>query len=609
MFFALIARVFFVEVIQAQDLQAKALDQWLREVPIMGERGEVYDRNGILLADSYTAYTIYARPVSIKDKNKTLSALVSVLGLDPDKTAEQLSSRKSEVTISKNVTKSQMLSIVESGASGLYFSQTVARYYPFGDFMTQVLGFTNTDGVGQTGAEAYYNAYIEGIKGYSFIETDLVGRELANARTMYVEGKKGATAYLTLDANIQRFTEDAVSRAYAETGAKAAAAIVMDINTGEILAMAQRPSFDLNAVPRDDIATLFANSKSILTSNVYEQGSTFKIITAAAALESGHLSEFDHFYCPGYHIVDGQKIKCWRTIGHGSESFYKAVSNSCNVMFMQAGLNMGADLYYEYIDKFGLKTKTGIDISGEASGLTIPLARVKNVDLARIAFGQAIAVSPIELLVGAAAAVNGGNLVTPYVMKEIKSTAGSVLYSSNPKITSGIVSQKTSDIMLKALTGVVTEGSGKRAAVDGYKIAGKTGTAQKYVTGGGIAQGLYVSSFIGIAPADNPRYICLLFVDEPQGAYYGGVVAAPYVGEIFTKTLAYANVPKTESKIPEVTVPMPDLIGLPVDEAVGILNYYNVYFEVDGEGATVTAQIPIPKVQVGNKSVAVISLG
>ena len=503
-----------------------------------------------------------------------------------------------------------MNAIVEAGASGLYFSQTVARHYPFGDFMTQVLGFNNTDGVGQTGIELYYNKYIEGIKGYSYIETDLVGRELPNARTMYVEGKKGGSAPLTLDANIQRYTEDAVTKAYNETGAKAAAAVVMDINTGEILSMAQRTSFDLNDVPRDDIAALFANSKSILTSNVYEQGSTFKVLTAAAALETGAISENSYFYCPGYNYVDGQKIKCWRTCGHGSESFAKGVANSCNVVFMTAGLNMGATLYYEYLEKFGQTSKTGIDVSGEASGLTIPLAKVKNVDLARIAFGQAVAVTPIELLVGAAAAVNGGNLVTPYIMKEIKDTQGGVLYAATPKITGGVVSANTSRIMRQVLIGVVTEGSGKRAAVEGYKVAGKTGTAQKYAAGGGIAQGMYVSSFLGFAPADNPKYICLLFVDEPKGAYYGGVVAAPYAGEIFAKTLAYANVPKTENVLPNTTVKMPDLAGLSVTEATGILNSYNIYFETDGEVAIVTAQILMPNVQISpNKTVSVISLG
>lgn len=607
LFVALIGKLIYIEVLTSSDLQAKALGQWMRDVPLQGERGEIYDCNGVLLADSDTTYTVYARPTSIVDKSHTADRLSAVLDLDREETYKKLYSRISEITIAKKVTKDKMLSLYNSEITGIYYSQTVSRAYPYGDFMTQILGFTNLDAQGQTGVEAYYDKYLAGTNGYLLTETDLVGRELNNGATRYIPGKKGSSIYLTLDYYIQSFAERAVSTAMVKHNALGASCLVMNAKTGEIYAMAQAPSFDLNNVPRDNVAELFANSKSAIVCNVFEPGSTFKVITAAIGLETGAISTETTCYCPGYRMVDGQRIRCWKTIGHGSLNFYEGVQNSCNCLFMDTALKVGAERFYEYIGKFGLQKKTGIDMSGEGKGLTIPLADVKPVDLARIGFGQAIAVTPIGLLRGAAAAVNGGNLVTPYLLNRIVDMQGEITFKNEPIIQKGVISEATSVTMRDVLERVVTDGSGRNASVDGYRIGGKTGTAQKYLNGV-IARGKYTSTFIGFAPANDPEYIVLMVVDEPVGLYYGSIVAAPYVGEVFEGIFSYKNIAPAVEKEPEETFIMPNLIGMTAYEAENTLKKLRMYLEIDGEEGTVKSQTPGAGVYVTRNSVAVVSI-
>lgn len=537
LFTAVLAKLIYVIAFEGEELQSKALEQWYRDVPIQGERGDILDRNGVVLASCETVYTLYLRPIACKDKDATARILSEVLSLKYDYVYSKLNSKASEVTLKQNVDKATMLAVVKSGASGVYVSETVKRVYPYGDFMSQVLGFTNVDTDGQTGVEAYYNDYLKGRNGYAYTSADLVGRELEEGITYYVEGTKGGTAHLTLDARIQHIVENAVSECMVNQGAKEVSCVVMDPNTGAIIAMAQSPSFDLNNVPRDNVAELFKMSKSWLVGNVFEPGSTFKIVTSAIGLDSGKISTSYRCYCGGSMTVDGQKIKCWKYKGHGSQSFQEGVQNSCNCLFMNIALTVGTSEFYSGLKKLGITEKTGIDISGEASALTIPEASVKNVDLARIGFGQAIAVTPIELLRSCSAVINGGNLVTPYVMESITDENGEILYQNQGKITKNVVSAQTSATMREILESVVLVGSGKNAQVTGLRIGGKTGTAQKYENGA-IARGKYVSTFVGFAPADNPEYIALIVVDEPDGAYYGSIVAAPYVGEIFKNIYA-----------------------------------------------------------------------
>ncbi|MCL2631036.1 MAG: penicillin-binding transpeptidase domain-containing protein [Firmicutes bacterium] len=608
LFVAVLSRILYIEVFDSGRLQSLALDQWMRDVPLTAERGEIFDRNGVLLADSMTVYTLYARPIAVKNKELTASILADTLNLDYKSLLEKINSRRSEVTIAKNVNKDEMFKILHAGATGVYFSQNIKRVYPYGDFMTQILGFTNTDSDGQTGIERQYNQYLKGKNGYILTETDLIGRELKGGVTRYIQGTKGNDIHLTMDYYIQSFAESAVSEAFLNHNAKAVSLMVIDVTNGAVVAMAQKPSFDLNQVPRDNIAKLFAESKSTLVTDVFEPGSTFKILTTAIGLETGAVSRKTGVYCRGHHIVDGQRIKCWRTIGHGSLTFDEGVMNSCNVLFMNTALAVGANAFYSYIDKFGLTRKTGIDISGEASGLTIPLASVKTVDLARIGFGQAIAVTPIELLVACASVINGGNLVTPHLLSKVTDRKGRIIHKSNPKITKGIISNQTSLAVREILERVVAEGSGRHAGVEGYRIGGKTGTAQKYENGA-IARGKYTSTFIGFAPADNPKYMALIVVDEPQGAYYGSMVCAPYVGGMFSKIFAYEGMRSATIEEKEI-FEMPDIVGMGITEAMMLLRSKKLYVEVDGEGgAKVINQIPAPRTKITSSTVCLIGLG
>ena len=532
LFTAILCKLVYVTVAKGEELQVKALEQWYRDVPIVAERGRITDRDGVVFAQCETVYTLYCRPIACTNKEYTAKVLAEKLELKYEATLQKISSRSSEVTIKKNLDKNTVLSIVNSGTTGLFISESIKRVYPYGDFLTQLIGFTNVDCAGQTGIEAYYDKYLTGVNGYVLTESDLVGRVLQDGATYYQTGTKGGDACLTIDYEVQAIAENAIKNCQLNTNAKSVSTIIMNPNTGEILAMARTPSFDLNAVPRDNVAELMSLSRVNLVSDVFEPGSTFKIVTSAIGLDSGAIDLNYRCFCGGALVVDGQRIKCWRTIGHGSQSFVEGVQNSCNCLFMNIALAVGVERFYEGIRAFGLTSKTGIDVSGEASGLTIKESDVKTVDLARIGFGQAIAVTPIELLRACAAVVNGGNLVTPYVMDKIIGSGGQVLYQGSPIIKSGVIKESTSKAMREVLETVVLTGSGKGAKVEGLRIGGKTGTAQKYANGA-IARGKYVSTFVGFAPADKPEYIALIVVDEPVGAYYGGIVAAPYVGQMF----------------------------------------------------------------------------
>lgn len=608
LFTAVICKLIYIEVIDASRLQSLALDQWTRDVPLRAERGKIYDRNGVVLADSATSYTIFVRPVSVKDKPHTAKVLSSVLGLDEKTLLEKMRSKVSEITVAKQVDKKTMLKITTQKVSGVYFSQNIKRVYPYGDFLSQVLGFVNIDGQGQAGLENYYNRYLSGKDGAILTQTDLVGRQLASNYTLFNSGLAGSSITLTIDYVIQSIAENAVKNAYEKYSPISSSCIIMNPKTGEVYAMAQRPSIDLNNIPRDDIPKLFANSKSSILSNVFEPGSTFKIITTALALDYGLINRDYTFYCPGYKIVDGKKIRCWRTKGHGSETFDEGVQHSCNVLFMEMALRLGVQRFYEGIDKFNLDKKTGIDMSGEASGLILPQDTVKNVDLARMGFGQAIAVTPIELLAASSAVINGGVTVKPYLLQSVTDCFGYTLQSFSPQIGDRVISQATSVQMQDILEQAVSIGSGRNASVPGYKIGGKTGTAQKYENGV-IARGKYVSTFLGFAPADDPEFIVLMIVDEPQGGmYYGSIVAAPYVKDIFANIFEYIGIKPTISQ-PIKQFAMPALKGLSYSAAKAQLYKLGLYHETVGEGGGVVDQIPVEGAWIDENTVVLIDLG
>ena len=546
LFTLIFAKLIHVMLVEGKSLQVKALDQWTRDLPNDAPRGQILDRNGVVLAGTATRYNLYVRPNSATDKEGLAKCLAEVFGYDKDKVLEKISKKVSEVTVATKVTKEQMSALFDMGFDGLYYSEDNFRYYPYGDFMMQVLGFTGADGNGQTGLEAYYDKYLTGINGYILTETDLVGREIEGGENYYLPSISGLNLTTTLDSRVQEIVEGAVEKAVALYNPKAVACLVMDYTNGEIISLAEYPSFDLNNVPREDLEKLFSSSKSMLVSSVYEPGSTFKILTAAAALDTGAMNTAKRFYCPGFRIVDGKRIRCWKTKGHGSIDFGEGVESSCNCVFMDSALAMGTDKFYTYLKNFGLRAKTGVDMTGETSGIFISQDLVKTVDLARIGFGQAVAVTPIGMMTACSAVVNGGKTVTPHLVKGFADEKGNKIddvFVIEEKNT--VVSGDTSATMRELLSRVVSHGSGKGAGVNGYNIAGKTGTAQKYENGG-IAQGKYISSFLGFSLEAGAPYGVLMIVDEPKGyVYYGSLVAAPLVGDIFRSVFDLFSLPKS----------------------------------------------------------------
>jgi len=613
-FTVLCGRLAYIQLVQGKELQAKAADQWMRELPVTPPRGKITDVNGKLLASNYTTWSIYVRPRAVKDAAAVAALLSGLLDLDQTKLYEKIKKGGvSEITISKQVEKPVADAVKSAGLDGIYLSEDAKRSYIYGDFLTQVLGYTNIDGAGQEGLEKYYDKYLTGVRGYSLTQTDIRGEELADNITQYIPAVPGCDARLTIDYYIQEFAERATENVMQQYGAKNASAIVLDAQTGDVLAMTTKESFDLNAPPRDDIASLMALSKNKMVVDVYEPGSTFKIFTIAAALEENKVKTSESFYCPGYRSVDGQKIKCWRTIGHGSQSFQIGINNSCNCVFMDLAQRLGTKTFYGHLRDMGFGSASGIDAFSESRGILLPEKTVKTVDLVRIGFGQTVAVTPLQMVCGVAAVVNGGKLFQPRLVKEITDYTGKTVQVFNPVERDKILSDKTSAEMRILLETAVREGSGKNSHIEGYRIGGKTGTAQKYKDGI-IDRGKYISSFIGFAPADNPKYVVLVTVDEPQGyLYYGSIVAAPAVKEIFQGIFTYKDilpdetVLKKEQSLSDVT--MPFVVGMSVTDACIALNAAGLQYEIDGEEGNITAQFPPAGTSLRPGSVVLLSQG
>lgn len=534
--------MFYVQIIWGNDLQEKAIDQWTREIPVVAERGKIFDVNGVILADNDDTYTVFVRKKAVKDLNALTVALSETLGLNYEYVKKRLTETvSSEITVKKQVTKAQINALIAYGFEGVYYSRDNSRIYPYGEFLTQVLGFTSTDGKGQSGIEQYYDKYLSGIDGEILYETDIVGVEIDGGKASYIPATKGLNLKLTVDYEIQQLCEAAMTEAMEITHAKSAQMLVLDPSSGAIRALSIKPSYNLNEIPRDDLAALFKKSRNNIISDVYEPGSTFKILTAAANIEeylNGNKNAFSvsHiFNSSRYRYIDGQKVKCWSNHSNGKHSnlnLQGALNNSCNPIFVDIALALGKETMYKYIELFNYGATTGVDFAGEAQGMILPISAVQNVDLARIAFGQTIAVSALQLASATAAAINGGKYYTPYLVEEIYSEDGIIAEKFDAKYKHRVISERASKMLSEMLEGVVKDGSGKKAYIEGYRVAGKTGTAQKYENGI-IAAGKYVASFVGYFPADNPKYLALVIIDEPQGEYYGSTVAAPYAKQVF----------------------------------------------------------------------------
>ena len=605
-FFVLIGRLACLQIKEGEIYSAKAAEQWYRDLPLAAGRGIIYDRTGNTIADNMTVYTVYVRPGSVTEPERVAEVLSDELGADKAKLEEKIRLRAvSEITVRKNVDAVTGEKLINLGLDGVYFSADYKRCYAYPEFLAQVVGFTDADNVGQNGLEGYYDKYIKGIAGSELVQSDNGGKEIATLERFYIPPVKGANVYTSLDINIQAYCEQAVCAATEEWKAKGATVAVMRANDGGIVAMAQSPSYSLDDLPRDDVEKLNAYSKNKMIVDVYEPGSTFKIFTTAIAIENGVVNDNSRFFCAGHRMVDGQRIRCWRSRGHGSQNLAEGVKNSCNCVFMDLALRLGTDKLYSGLKSFGFGAKTGVDFFGESSGLMMNSKKVKSVDLARIGFGQAIAVTPVQMLVGVCEAVNGGKKVSPHFVEKIAYDDGKTLYEfSSPDIR--IIGERTSAEMRTLLENVVKEGSGKKASVTGYRIGGKTGTAQKYENGH-IATGKYVSSFVGFAPADNPEYVILMTVDEPSsGAYYGSIVAAPYVGDIFSKIFAYEQIAPTDNAEKIEYIDMPELTDKSVDYALNELKKLGLYVECAGDGDTVISTLPLSETKVKKGDVVLI---
>lgn len=606
-FCSLIVRLFVIQIVNGKDLQLRATDQWTRDLSIVAPRGKIYDRTGDTLAVSYTTYNVYVRAREVEFASQTAQVLASCLDLEFSNVYNKISNKKvSEVLLKMQVDGEIAEKIYNEKLSGVYLAENSDRYYPYGNLLTQVLGFTSIDNIGQTGVEAYYNGYLKGKDGYSYVQSDLQGREIGGSLRYYFPAIQGNDLELTIDSKIQLIVERVLEQIMVEQKAKNVTGMVLDCTTSEILALSTKPSFDLNEVPRDDLEQLFEQSKVKPVTDIYEPGSTFKILTLSAALEEGLTSLNDRFYCPGFRVIDGIRIKCWKTIGHGSQTLKEAFANSCNCCFMDLALRLGVDKFYEYMNKFGLGQKTKVDITGESSGMLMAKKLVKNVDLARMGFGHAIALTPIQLLTAVSSIINGGTRNTPHILKNVIDSEGKVVKSENIDKKSSIISQQTSNIMNELLEFAENK-TGKYTFVEGYNVGGKTGTAQKYKESGGIDQGKYISSFIGTYPADKPQYIVFIMVDEPSaGAYYGSIVAAPYGKIVFANMFEYLGENKQDESVIVEYVKMPDLEGKSLTDAILMLKEVGLEYEIDGEGEYVINQLPPPQTQLAKGSTVVL---
>ena len=538
----ILGRLFYLEVIASERLQKKAIDQWTRELPLKASRGKILSSNGTALATNKSSYAVYIRTRQVKNPERVASVLSQIFGVDEQKLLDKMRKKAtSEITVKRQVDKESIVKLTNYQLDGVYYSVDNTRLYPYNQLLCSVLGYSSIDGGGQTGLELYYDKYLKGVDGEVLYESDLTGQDIKGKTPSYTPAVNGLNVVTTIDIGIQQVVEAALEKAYKTYTPKGCSAVVLDPQTGRVLAMANLPSFDLNAPPRNDIATLNAQSRNTLVVDCYEPGSTFKVVTALANVNQAlkgdkSAKSLDYIYSSNrYRELAGGRIKCWsdhKNGKHSNQTLALALNNSCNPCFTDIALSLGTKTFYSYITALGFGKKTGIDFPGEASGVIIPENSVKIGDLARIGFGQSVSVTPIQLAAAVSAAVNGGNYYKPYIVDKITTEDGRLVESFSPTLKGQVATIKASAILAGYLEDVVTSGSGKNAYIEGYKIGGKTGTAQKFVDGK-IAQGKYVMSFVGFMPSNKPEYLCLVIVDEPVGGNYGSTVAAPVAGQIF----------------------------------------------------------------------------
>ena len=555
----LLGRLGFLMLVRADHYGEMARDLHERERTIKAARGRILDAGGNVIADNRTVCTISVIYNQVTDREEVIRSLCSILDLSEEPVRKKVEKRSSREIIKTNVDKETGDKIRALKLDGVKVDEDYKRYYPMGSLASKVLGFTGGDNQGIIGLEVMYEKYLKGKNGVILTLTDARGVELDKAAEDRIEPVAGNDLQISLDVNIQLYAQQLAYQVMEQKNAKKVSVIVMDPRNGELLAMVNAPEFDLNDpfTPDQNLKSqslkeeaaarsqtmglqdrLNAMWRNTCINDTYEPGSTFKIITAAAGLEAGAVTLEDTFSCPGFRVVEDRRIRCHKAGGHGTETFLQGAMNSCNPVFIDVGQRLGVDRYYKYFTQFGLKGKTGIDLPGEAATIMHKKEKMSAVELATVSFGQSFQITPIQLITTAASIVNGGRRVTPHFgVRVIRSDGGAVKELSYPQ-GKQILSSETSASMRYVLEQVVAEGSGKRAALEGFRIGGKTATSEK------LPRSLkkYISSFLGFAPADDPRVMALITIDEPQGIYYGGTIAAPVIGELFKNILPYMGI-------------------------------------------------------------------
>ena len=552
----LTGRLFFLMIYKADYYSEMAEDLHQRERTIKAARGRILDRNGVVIADNRTVCTISVVHNQIEDPESVIRILSGELGVPEDTVRKKVEKYSAREIIKTNVDKKEGDKIRAQGLAGVKVDEDYKRYYPYDSLASRVLGFTGGDNQGIIGLEVQYEKYLKGQDGKILTLSNAAGVEIENAAEDRIEPVAGNDLVVTLDVNIQKYAEQAAYQVMEKKQANSVSVVVMNPKNGEILAMVNVPEFNLNEpftlIPgiaadgdgktSQDLLNQMWRNKCI--NDTYEPGSTFKIVTAAAGLEAGVVKLTDNFSCPGFRVVEDRKIRCHKVGGHGGETFLQGMMNSCNPVLIDVGQRLGVDNYYKYFAQFGLLGKTGIDLPGEAATIMHKKENMGLVELATVSFGQSFQITPLQLITTASSVINGGNRVTPHLaVKSVSPQTGSVHKFEFP-VGDRILSEETSSTMRYILEQVVSEGSGKNAKIEGYRIGGKTATSEK------LPRSLkkYISSFVGFAPADDPQVIALITIDEPEGIYYGGTIAAPVVGSIFENILPYLGIPKTEAE-------------------------------------------------------------
>ncbi len=624
-FVLMTGRLFFLQVLGGQDYREKATQQQLRDTTIPAQRGTIYDSNMKVLAQSATVWTVYLSPKYIKDDaqaNLIADKLSELLDVDRESLYKKTQKNTYYEYVKRKIEENKAQEIrdfcSENNISAIGLDEDTKRYYPYNNLASTVLGFVGTDNQGLTGVEAYYDSYLKGVDGRVISAKNAWGTDMPFEHEKRIEAQDGNSLVLTLDYNIQYYVDKHLETAVKEQKVNnRAAALVMDVKTGEILAMSTKGDFNLNdpftvydTTLAEKIAQLSGDEKNAelskaqnqqwrnkVISDPYEPGSVFKIITAAAALEEGVVKDGDGFVCTGGYRVGDRTIHCWKTSGHGRESFSDGIMNSCNPVFMEVGGRLGGATFHKYLEAFGLTEKTGIDLPGEATSITHSVNSLNNaVNLASSSMGQSFKITPIQITTAVSAAVNGGYLVTPHVVKQILDSDGSVIENVGSQVKRQVISEETSAKLALMLERVVSEGTGKNAYIMGYRIGGKTGTSEKldkeYEEG---QKEDYIMSFLGFAPADDPQVACIVIVDEPRaGELYGSTIAAPVCGSILGDVLPYLGVEPeyTQEELQKVNVTVPNIIGKTAHMGQATLQKYGLGATIVGNGDRVVKQVP-----------------